>query len=155
MSHGRTVAVLLALLVAVGGGFYVTAGRWEPTPAAVVRAEEPRPPQSVPANTPRTFEGTVVRHAGGLALVDGGTTRPLVEDDGARMFAWDDRLRGRPVRLTAVPGAALRVIFVQTVKDGDVYDVDYWCEICQISMTFPGTCYCCGDPNVLRERPAR
>jgi len=47
------------------------------------------------------------------------------------------------------------VVSVQTVKDGTVYDVDYWCEICQISLLQPGKCYCCGDETVRRERPAK
>jgi hypothetical protein len=36
-----------------------------------------------------------------------------------------------------------------------VCEVDFWCEVCQISLTHPGTCYCCGEEAALRERPAR
>ena len=49
----------------------------------------------------------------------------------------------------------LQVVLVQTVKGGKVYDVDYWCEVCQISGNRPGPCVCCGDDVELRERPAR
>jgi hypothetical protein len=62
------------------------------------------------------------------------------------------------VRLTAarVRGTnVLQVVRVQTVGDGGVFDVDYWCEVCQISLTHPGACYCCGQEADLRERPAR
>jgi len=95
----------------------------------------------------------------GLALKAGdGTAYPLVEDDGSRMFFLDPQLWNRPVRVTAmlVPATkGLRVVFVQTVKDGKAYDVDYWCEICQISHTYPGSCVCCGDELVFRERPSK
>jgi hypothetical protein len=89
---------------------------------------------------------------------DDGITYPLTEDDASRMLFVDSRLRDRPVRLTAVrvPGSkSLRVVYVQTVKDGVVHDVDYWCEVCQISGNCPGACVCCGDDVELRERPTR
>jgi hypothetical protein len=131
--------------------------------------DPPKPAATPP--TPRVFTGKVVplptppgqagpkSESRGVALVaDDGTTYPLVEDDGSKMLFVDGRLRNRPVRLTAlpVPGTKnLRVVFVQTVKDGKVYDVDYWCEICQISASWPGLCVCCGDETVFRERPAK
>jgi hypothetical protein len=113
------------------------------------------------------FTGKVVRSAApkgkpdarGVELTaDDGTTYPLVEDDASRMLFVDGRLRARPVRLTAqrVPGSTqLQVVCVQTVKDGVTHDVDYWCEVCQISSNAPGACVCCGDEVELRERPAR
>jgi hypothetical protein len=73
------------------------------------------------------------------------------------LFA-DSRFRNRPVRLTAVPapgGNGFRVVCAQTVKGGTVYDVDYWREVCQISLLQTGRCVCCGEVTVLRERPAR
>jgi hypothetical protein len=171
---------ILLLLAAVGGGFYLAVGQWDaarqtepsrteagppaPTPAPV---EAPRPPPEpqAPTDQPRTFAGKVVRPAGtkegadGLALVtDGGTARPLVRDGVSEMLFQDARLRDRPVRLTAVSvsgSGALRVVRVQTVRDGEVCDVDYWCDVCQISLPHPGSCYCCGDEVVLRERPTR
>ncbi|HEY1380955.1 MAG TPA: hypothetical protein VGF55_29415 [Gemmataceae bacterium] len=117
------------------------------------------------ADKPQVFTGKVVQLAAppgksaGVALAgDDGTTYPLIEDDASRMLFLDGRLRNRPVRLTAVrkPGTKdLRVVLVQTVKDGKVYDVDYWCDICQISTNYPGKCVCCGDDTELRERPAK
>jgi hypothetical protein len=91
-------------------------------------------------------------------LDDDRTTYPLVEHKGSRVLALDGRLRDRPVRLTAarVPGIDLLLVMrVQTVGDAGFYDVDYWCEICQISLTHPGACYCCGQEAELRERPSR
>ncbi len=123
------------------------------------------PPRQPAADKPQVFTGKVVPlpaspgKADGVALAaDDGTTYPLVKDQGSRMLFEDGRLRNRPVRLTAlrVPGTKdLRVILVQTVKDGKVYDVDYWCGVCQISLNYPGKCVCCGDDTELRERPAK
>jgi len=121
------------------------------------------------ADKPEVFTGKVVplpapkgkseAKTRGLALAaDDGTSYTLVEDDASRMLFLDERLRNRPVRLTAVraPGTKdLQVVLVQTVKGGKVYDVDYWCEVCQISGNRPGPCVCCGDDVELRERPAR
>jgi hypothetical protein len=173
-------AVLAALLLAaVGGGIYLAAGQRGATqhdepqgtdggPAARGPADAQWQSAEPPAQSdaPRAFEGKVVRPAapggtpGGLVLVpaDGGPARPIVEDDGSRALVLDGRLRDRPVRLTAVPDpgtGALRVVCVQTIVDGVVNDVDYWCDICAISLTRPGPCYCCGQETVLRERPAR
>ena len=89
---------------------------------------------------------------------DDRATYPLVEDRSSRMLALDKRLRDRPVRLTAqrVRGTnILHVMRVQTVTDDGMFDVDYWCDVCQISLSHPGACYCCGQEAELRERPAR
>ncbi len=127
------------------------------------------PPESRTASAqPRVFTGKLIPLAapGGkpgdrglaLATVGDGAAHPLAEDGASRMLFLDGRLRNRTVRLTALrePGSGtLRVVRVQTVKGGEVYDVDYWCETCQISQMQPGGCVCCGDELELRERPAR
>jgi hypothetical protein len=95
----------------------------------------------------------------GLVLkADDGTSYPIVEDGASGMLFQDARLRNRPVRLTAHRESGtgkLQVVRVQTVKAGEVYDVDYWCEVCQISLDHPGQCYCCGDEVEFRERRVR
>jgi hypothetical protein len=136
--------------------------------AGVCGGQPPKPPAAPDA--PQVFTGKVVLlpapkdkpgaepEGRGVALVaDDGTTYALVEDGGSKMLFLDGRLRDRPVRLTAqrVSGTkSLRVVLVQTVKNGKVYDVDYWCGTCRISLSHPGSCYCCGEELELRERPA-
>lgn len=116
---------------------------------------------------PRAFDGKVeVTTAGGpdqppkaLALVNpDGTKLPIADDDGSKMLFLDKELRGRSVRLTAVserPGTPLRVEKVQLLVGGEVWNVDYWCENCQLSYTQPGRCLCCGAETVRRELPAK
>ena len=126
------------------------------------------PPKPViVSDKPREFTGRVVllpapkgkAGARGVALAgDDRATYPLVADGASAMLAEDERLRYRPVALTAVRVAGtrlLRVVRVQTVKDRKRFDVDYWCEVCQISLAHPGPCYCCGQEVELRERPTR
>ncbi|HEX4613867.1 MAG TPA: hypothetical protein VH092_37140 [Urbifossiella sp.] len=91
----------------------------------------------------------------GVALVtDEGRVYPLVKEELSRLLFAEEKLQNRPVRLTAklVPGTTfLRVTGVQTVKDGKVYDVDYFCDNCQLPALSPGPCKCCGGPTYLRE----
>lgn len=140
------LVVLMVLGIVAGGG-------------------SPAPPTD--SEKPRVLTGKIVRATGpngkptdrGLTLAsDDGSNYPIVEDAGSRMLFTDVRLRNRPVRLTALraPGkAGLQVVRVQTIRDGAAYDVDYWCEICQISQDCPGQCVCCGEEAEFRERPAR
>lgn len=114
---------------------------------------------------PRAYNGRVVllpapKGKSGkpvVALVgDDRTNYPLVEDGASEMLFQDKRLRDRPVRLIAMRlrgTNVLRVVRVQTVGKDGVFDVDYWCEVCQISLSHPGACYCCGQEAELRERP--
>jgi hypothetical protein len=93
-----------------------------------------------------------------LALVTSADkVYPLVKDDGSRMFFKDPRLLSRPMRLTGrlVAGNFLQVVQVYSVKEGRLYEVDYWCDICSIRTFEPGECTCCGDPMVLREIPVK
>jgi hypothetical protein len=143
------------------------AGQKVPAPAAPPVAEAATPSKPPPsAAKAQKFAGKVVALDGPadksgehrLALkADDGTNYPLVADDESSMFRLYPQLRDRPVKLTGrrLPGTKdLKVDFVQTIKDGKAYDVDFWCEVCQISHQHPGACVCCGDPLELRERPA-
>jgi hypothetical protein len=94
-----------------------------------------------------------------LALVtDDGKVYPLIKDDGARMFFQDERLRGRPMRLTGrlLPGShLLQVVEVRSVKNGQLNEVYYWCDICAIKRFEKKKCDCCGGPMELREVPVK
>ena len=136
--------------------------------AAPVPAADPAKPAAV------TFDGKVMPLADalkklgarpdadttGVALVAAdGTVYTLVKDEKSRLLFLDKQLHNREVRLTArvLPGTqTLKVEKVQTVaKGGKVFDVDYWCENCQLAAAEPGKCMCCGADLVLRERPVK
>jgi hypothetical protein len=84
----------------------------------------------------------------------------LVKDIGSRMFFTDKRLLNRPMQLQGrvVPGTPLlQLTQVQSLKDGKLHDVYYWCDVCAIrrsSLEKTGICECCGGPMELKEVPA-
>lgn len=141
----------------------VAAVLWSPTLCAA-------PPAAAPA---QAFDGKVVPLAdalkklgvkpdadtAGVALVTAeGTVYTLVKDEKTRLLFLDQQLQNREVRLTArvLPGThVLQVEQVQTVKGGKAFNVDYWCEQCQLEATEPGPCKCCGGETILRELPAK
>ena len=94
-----------------------------------------------------------------LALItEDNKVYPLIKDTGARMFFKDNRLLNRPMRLTGklIPGTAmLQVINVHSVKNGEIHEVFYWCDICTIRTSELDICDCCGGPMELREPPLR
>jgi hypothetical protein len=43
---------------------------------------------------------------------------------------------------------------VQAVKEGKLYDIYYFCEVCNITAYGPGPCPCCYEPFHFIEKPA-
>jgi hypothetical protein len=87
-----------------------------------------------------------------------GELVPLVEDVRGRAFRADERLRGVDVArlVRRYDGSPLvQVIDVCTIKNGRKYEVDYWCDVCSISMVELKACECCQGETVLRERPVQ
>ena len=123
----------------------------------VCGGESPKP------EVPKAFTGKVIEVADGKKKrvelrTDDGKSYPILDNATSKILLVEMRLRNRPVQLTAIlepQTQGLRVVRVQTLKDGELYDVDYWCEICQISLDYPGLCVCCNEETVFRERPAR
>jgi hypothetical protein len=95
-----------------------------------------------------------------LALVtDEGKIYPLIKDGGARLFFLDKALWNRPMRLTGqlLPGSQLlRVQIAHSLKNGKLYEIYYWCDVCSIRRgeKMP-SCECCGGPMVLHEDPIK
>src|SRR5262249_3462229 len=161
-------AAAIPLLVPLLGCVQAASPCENPPPPAVPKAPPPVPPaKSKSANAKaQVFAGKVVTvdapaEKSGQTRMDlkgdDGTTLPLIADDVSRMFRLYPQLRDRPVKITGrlLPGTKdLKVDFVQTTKDGKPHNVDFWCEICQISHQQPGACVCCGDDLELREKPA-
>jgi hypothetical protein len=88
-----------------------------------------------------------------VALVVDGKAYSIVKDDGGRRFFKDERLLNKEYRITGrlVGGTLLQVISVQSIKDGKLHDIYYWCDICSIRRGEKNLCECCGGPMELRE----
>lgn len=83
---------------------------------------------------------------------------PFLPTDTSAAIYDDERFRQRELQVTAraFPDFQLiEVIKLQSVKWGRVFDLFYFCVVCNISAHKPGPCECCQDPMVLHEEPAR
>ncbi|HEV2949808.1 MAG TPA: hypothetical protein VGX70_20695 [Gemmataceae bacterium] len=95
-----------------------------------------------------------------LALVTkDGKTYPLIKDDGSRLFFSDPRLQNRAMRISGrlfQDTHLLQVLSVNSVKNGQLHEIYYWCDICSIRRNeLLKKCDCCGGPMELREEPVK
>lgn len=67
----------------------------------------------------------------------------------------DDRVRARDLQITARLNSKrqLELIKVQSVREAKLYDIYYFCEICNIRAYAPGPCPCCRNELEFRETP--
>jgi hypothetical protein len=67
----------------------------------------------------------------------------------------DKRLANREIRVEGewAPDGTLKVSQFYTVKNGKLYRVRYFCEVCNIEALEPGNCVCCQAPTELQEIP--
>lgn len=90
-----------------------------------------------------------------LALVtDDGKVYPLLKNSESRLFFSDKTLLNRPMQMSGkfLSGSQiLRVLEVQSLKNGKPHEVYYWCTICAIRRGEKLVCECCGGPMELRE----
>jgi hypothetical protein len=95
--------------------------------------------------------------AGGLIevrAVDGKTFVVSSTDPMADMLS-DSRVRSRDLQITAWVKSKnqVEVIKIQSVKQGKIYDLYYFCEVCNITAYAPGLCPCCRKDLEFREAP--
>lgn len=87
-----------------------------------------------------------------------GRVMPIVPDVRGRAFQRDEQLRHRDLELLVrfYPDAGMiQVVRVYALQPEGKFRVDYWCDVCAISMVEKGPCDCCQAPNRLRLRPAQ
>lgn len=67
----------------------------------------------------------------------------------------DKRLENREIRVEGEwqPDGTLKVNQFNTVRDGKLFRVRYFCEVCNIEALEPGNCICCQQPTELQEIP--
>jgi hypothetical protein len=90
----------------------------------------------------------------GLLSTDGKLYRFLSTDSSTAMFT-DQRVRRRDLQITAKPlaGNKLEIVTVQSVREGKLYDIYYFCELCNVRAYAPGPCPCCRNELEFRETP--
>ena len=90
----------------------------------------------------------------GFASKDGRLYKFLTTDTMTAVFT-DTRVRQRELQVTARlhAGDQLEIIKVQSVKEGKLYDILYYCEVCSITAYTPGLCPCCRNELEFREKP--
>ena len=135
-----------------------------------VRAEESRNPHQVQAIE---FRGRVVclaeemhrlyqadlptnhEHVYGFRTVDGNFYTLLRTKYSEALFV-DKRLHEKELILKGriFPNARLfDVTRMRSIRNGQVYDLYYYCSICSIKTVVPGPCMCCQGPVELTEKP--
>ncbi len=83
-----------------------------------------------------------------------GTLVPIVEDVRGRAFRVDERLRKPEVEILVRKyegSPAVQVIRLFEVGKEGRLELDYWCDICAISMVELKPCECCQGETVLRR----
>jgi hypothetical protein len=85
-----------------------------------------------------------------------GRTYNFVADDALTAMFTDHRVRERDLQLTAWERAKsrLELVAIQSVKNGKLYDIYYYCDICNITAYAPGPCPCCRRELEFKEAPA-
>jgi hypothetical protein len=77
-------------------------------------------------------------------------------DDDARagVFA-DPQVREREIEVHGWrrDGGTFEVLSVYSVVGGVLHHLHYRCDVCNITASAPGPCWCCGKPFELREEP--
>lgn len=141
----RSIEVSLTLLCAVSGGLGLPSSR--EFPVVVVRGRfvctEPAGERECPSERI------------GIRTSDGRVHLFLPADPALALFA-DSRLRVEELQVTALrqAGDRLQSIRVRLVRGGQVFDIAYVCDVCQITASVPGVCPCCQAELVRREIPS-
>lgn len=90
------------------------------------------------------------------AVKVGGKVTPLAAEYAYLLHTLQDkRLAGREVRLegSMKPDGTFDAAKLFTVRDGKLFRVRYYCEVCNIEAEQPGKCVCCQQPTELQEIP--
>jgi hypothetical protein len=106
------------------------------------------------------------RRSDALVSCDGPASRYGIVNKDAKLFKFDNtdpstkvftdaRVRARDLQITARLNAReqLELIKLQSVREGKLYDIYYFCEVCNIRAYSPGPCPCCRNELEFRETP--
>ncbi len=78
----------------------------------------------------------------------------MPDDVRAEMFR-DHRVRERELVIKGWvrPQSQIEITKVWSVKDGQRFDIHYFCSVCNIKAPVGGLCWCCQQDFELREQP--
>jgi hypothetical protein len=87
---------------------------------------------------------------------DDGKSYSFISAESQAAMLADTRVRQRLLQVTAArhPDGQLETITVQSIKDGKLYDIYYFCQLCNITTYSPGLCPCCRQELEFKEAPA-
>lgn len=90
-----------------------------------------------------------------IEAADGGFYGVSPADSMAEVFI-DPRVRARELLLTARlhRDNSLEIIKVQSIREGKLYDIYYYCEVCNITRNALQLCPCCRDEMAFVETAA-
>jgi hypothetical protein len=107
------------------------------------------------------------RPADSMFRCDDRSSRRAIIDKESKLYAFDPmdpstaifsdaRVLARMLQVTARVKATgqLELIKVQSIREGTLCDIYYFCEVCNIRAYAPGPCPCCRNELEFRETPA-
>jgi hypothetical protein len=102
--------------------------------------------------------GCGVKNEGYGIKTSAGQIYALQKHENVEALHAEKRLKTREFRLTLrkEPNSTFyEVVKSQFIRDGQVYDFHYFCEVCNITTHAPGLCMCCRQDTEYRENLAR
>lgn len=110
-----------------------------------------------PAKAPAVLHGKLLSLAGAGPVLRTQTKDYALAGRTSYLFRTlqDSRLANREVRLEGVArgDGSFEVEKLYTIRNGKLYQVRYYCEVCNIEALEPGNCVCCQQPTELQEIP--
>ncbi len=111
--------------------------------------------QAPPAAKPETAITGRLAHQGKIPVlkVKDKSYRLTASDDYVNAILQEERVVGREMRLEGrwKNAEAFEVDRLFSVRDGKLYKVVYFCDVCNITSYKPGRCDCCQQPTEVRE----
>lgn len=79
----------------------------------------------------------------------------FLERDSKRKMFLDSRVRERLLEIKSWKRSAeeIEIIKVYSVRDGQIYNLYYYCPVCSITAFVGGICWCCQDEFEFHEEP--
>ena len=133
-------------------GLALAAGAWVAAPSVAAA------PSELPPKSPVTITGRLAHQDRLPVLKAKDKIYRLVSSDSdsySNAILHEERVVGREFQLEGrwKGSDTFQVDRLFTVRDGKLYKVVYFCDVCNITAYQPGRCDCCQQPTEVREVP--